>query len=70
MVAAGKGRMQTVMTLLSHGADVQQKSRDGSTASDWAKKFGHTEVFQFLQEHAEVITPPPPSPNSTHPTFK
>ena len=42
MVAAGKGRMADVMTRLSHGADGQLKARDGSTAADWAQRFGHT----------------------------
>lgn len=54
MAAAGKGRLEDVITLLSNGADASAKSRDGSTAANWAEKFGHLEISEYLEEHVEV----------------
>ena len=54
MVAAGKGRMEDVMALLSSGADPQQTASDGSSPIDWARRFGHEELATFLEEHSAV----------------
>lgn len=40
--------------MVSAGADPMLRSRDGSTARDWAAKFGHTEVADFLDSHMQV----------------
>ena len=54
MAAAGKGRLEDVAALLTAGADPLLRSRDGSSAQDWATKFGHSEVADFLAAHMEV----------------
>ncbi len=54
MAAAGKGRLEDVAALLTAGADPLLRSRDGSSAQDWATKFGHSEVADFLSSHMEV----------------
>lgn len=54
MVAAGKGNTQAVTALLSSGADPRRQAKDGSTAGDWARKFGRQEVAALLDEHKEV----------------
>ena len=54
MVAAGKGRMEDAMTLLSNGANTQQTCSDGSSPIDWARRFGHDEMATFLEEHSAV----------------
>jgi ankyrin repeat protein len=54
MAAAGKGRLDDVAALLTAGADPLLRSRDGSSAHDWAAKFGHSEVADFLAGHMEV----------------
>ena len=54
MVAAGKGRLDDVITLLANGADAAARSRDGSTAADWADRFGYPDVSEFLADHLEV----------------
>ncbi|KAK9814740.1 hypothetical protein WJX72_010718 [[Myrmecia] bisecta] len=53
MAAAGKGRIEDVGVLMANGADLQQTSMDGSTAYDWAVRFGHTEIAELLQAHME-----------------
>lgn len=54
MVAAAKGKLDTVLSLLSHGSDPLQKAKDGSIASDWAHKFNQQDVAEFLAEHIAV----------------
>lgn len=54
MAAAGKGRLADVAALLTAGADPLLRSRDGSSAQDWATKFGHTQIAEFLGSHMEV----------------
>ena len=48
MAAAGKGRHVEVSRLLGCGADPSAKSRDGGTAADWARRFGHEDIAQTL----------------------
>ncbi|KAK9807916.1 hypothetical protein WJX73_001801 [Symbiochloris irregularis] len=55
MAAAGKGRLEDVITLLSNGADAAATSRDGSTAAKWAERFGHLEISEYLEEHVEGL---------------
>ncbi len=54
MAAAGKGRLADVAALLTAGADPLLRSRDGSSARDWATKFGHAQIANFLGSHMEV----------------
>ena len=54
MAAAGKGRLADVAALLTAGADPLLRSRDGSSAQDWATKFGHAETAEFLGSQMEV----------------
>lgn len=53
MAAAGKGRLDLVTALISSGADVNIKSSDGSTAKDWAVRFGFQETASLLQSMEE-----------------
>lgn len=41
MIAAGKGREEEAMVLLSNGADPLLTAKNGSTAADWAAQFGY-----------------------------
>ena len=50
MAAAGKGRHMEISQLLGCGADPTQKSRDGSTAADWARRFGHEDIAAMLDQ--------------------
>ena len=50
MAAAGKGRHVEIGQLLGCGADPTQKSKDGSTAADWARRFGHEDIAATLDE--------------------
>ena len=54
MVAAGKGRLSEVLTLLANGADATLASRDGSSAAQWASKMGFPAVAQAISTHLEV----------------
>ena len=58
MAAAGKGRLEDVAVLLSNGADPLLRSRDGSTARDWAAKFGHIDVAEYLDASMQVKSAP------------
>jgi ankyrin repeat protein len=40
--------LETVKTLIAHGADLRVKSLDGETALDWAQKSGPTRVVAML----------------------
>ena len=55
MAAAGKGRHVEMGQLLGCGADPAQKSRDGSTAADWARRFGHEDIAATLDEAREQL---------------
>ena len=59
MAAAGKGRLEDAAALLTAGADPLLKSNDGSTAQDWAARFGHNDLAEFLGTHMQVSTVPP-----------
>ena len=54
MAAAGKGRLEDAAALLTAGADPSLKSSDGSTAQDWAARFGHDDLAEFLGTHMQV----------------
>ena len=54
MAAAGKGRLEDAAALLTAGADPLLKSKDGSTARDWAARFGHDDLADFLGTHMQV----------------
>ena len=55
MAAAGKGRHVEVGQLLGCGADPTQRSRDGSSSADWARRFGHDDIAATLdQAQAEL----------------
>ena len=54
MAAAGKGRLEDAAALLTAGADAALKSSDGSTAQDWAARFGHDDLAEFLGTHMQV----------------
>lgn len=58
MAAAGKGRLEDAAALLTAGADPLLKSNDGSTAQDWAARFGHEDLAEFLGTHMQVCAPP------------
>lgn len=53
MVAAGKGKVELVLVLLSKGADCNIVSQDGSTALDWANRGEQQEVRDLLLKHME-----------------
>ena len=55
MAAAGKGRHVEIGQLLGCGADPTQKSKDGSTAADWARRFGHEDIAATLDEAREQL---------------
>ncbi len=59
MAAAGKGRLEDAAALLTAGADPLLKSNDGSTAQDWADRFGHEDLAEFLGSHMQVWAVPP-----------
>ncbi|KAK3253212.1 hypothetical protein CYMTET_37524, partial [Cymbomonas tetramitiformis] len=50
MAAAGKGRADEVRQLIGYGADLHLRSKDGSTARDWAMRFKHPDIAQLLEE--------------------
>lgn len=54
MAAAGKGRLEDAAALLTAGADPLLKSNDGSTSRDWAARFGHDDLADFLGTHMQV----------------
>ena len=54
--AAGKGRLDDVATLLVNGADARAGARDGSTPADWARRFGHAAVAEFLDTHVAAAS--------------
>ena len=55
-LAASEGHQSVVELLLEEGANLEVEVEYGglkSTASDLAKKYGHTAVFELLQEARE-----------------
>ena len=54
MAAAGKGRLHEAIVLLANGAEPTLTSRDGSTAQDWAQRFGHQDVADLLAAHTSA----------------
>jgi ATP-dependent RNA helicase DHX36 len=56
MAAAGKGRHMEVSQLLGCGADPTQRSRDGSSSADWARKFGHEDIAATLDQAQDELT--------------
>ena len=55
MAAAGKGRHVEVSQLIGMGADPTQRSRDGSSPADWARRFGHEDIAQTLDAAEDEI---------------
>ena len=55
MAAAGKGRHVEVSQLVGMGADPTQRSRDGSSPADWARRFGHEDIAQTLDAAEDEI---------------
>ncbi len=49
--AATANRRDLAEILLSHGADPAQKSDQGTTAADFARERGHSELAVWLDEH-------------------
>merc|ERR1712083_737406 len=49
--AAGKGNKAIVQLLLEKSADVTAKTISGKSAQDLARKQGHDEIAQLLQEY-------------------
>jgi hypothetical protein len=56
MAAAGKGRHAEVSQMLGCGADPTQRSRDGSSSADWARKFGHHDIAATLDQAQVELT--------------
>ena len=50
MQAASKGLVDIVRLILSRGADLRMEVDNGDTAEDLARKFGHDEVAQILNQ--------------------
>jgi ankyrin repeat protein len=49
MAAAGGGYADVVKTLLDHGANVNNKSDDGTTALKLALQFNHSDIVALLR---------------------
>lgn len=58
MAAAGRGREAEVFALLGNGADILLASRDGSTASGWAAKWGAIHPPPVITAQARCRTAP------------
>jgi len=52
-VSAGSGHLDVVL-LVDNGADLFVVNKQGLTAAMCAKKFGHKEVEQFLDQHPDL----------------
>ena len=48
------GDKEIVDLLLSKGADVNNKDKNGVTPLHWAAKLGHKEVVELLRKHGGV----------------
>lgn len=46
--------MEEAAALLAAGADAAARATDGSTARDWAAKFGHEDVAAYLDSLTQV----------------
>ncbi|XP_019193302.1 PREDICTED: DExH-box ATP-dependent RNA helicase DExH6-like [Ipomoea nil] len=53
MVFAGKGSINGLCTLLSLGADCHLKTKNGTTALDWAQQQNQTEAAEIIKKHIE-----------------
>ena len=50
MMAATEGHIESVLTLLDAGADVNEKNNNDYTALMLAKEQGHTEIAEILRK--------------------
>jgi len=50
--AAFKGDLTVIEALLAVGADPKAQNADGSTAADWAQRFGQHAAFELLSRRA------------------
>lgn len=57
LMAATTQDVETVKTLLDHGANVHAKDNLGQTALDWAKRRGQTEIVKLLEKAGAKETP-------------
>ncbi|KAJ6188487.1 hypothetical protein N7519_003395 [Penicillium mononematosum] len=48
--AAAKGLLDTVEFLVQRGASIETKDPSGQTAADWARRYGHSAVCNFLRQ--------------------
>lgn len=48
--AAARGRLEMVEKLLAAGADRQRKTKDGKTAAELARQYGHVKVAEMLEK--------------------
>jgi serine/threonine-protein phosphatase 6 regulatory ankyrin repeat subunit B len=55
MLAAFRGDISTVKSLLLAGADVNARDKDGDTALMFAAYRGHTEIVSLLLDHGANI---------------
>ncbi|KAJ7515980.1 hypothetical protein O6H91_22G036900 [Diphasiastrum complanatum] len=55
MIAAGKGRVDDVSTILSLGANSSIVAKDGSTALDWALKYKQEKIAELIQCYEKQI---------------
>jgi ankyrin repeat protein len=69
MYAVMQGDAALVQALLTKGARLDLKNKDGNTALSLAKKDGLEYITQLLEKPASVGSSQPPDP-STHPLFK
>jgi hypothetical protein len=47
--------LHQVNVLLGASADMDIKAKDGSTASDWASRFGHPDCREAIERHREYM---------------
>jgi uncharacterized protein len=48
--AAARGSLEMVEKLLAAGADRQRKTKDGKTAAELARQFGHMKIVEMLEK--------------------
>jgi len=48
-------RPEIIQALLDHGAQINAKSKDGSTALSWAIKKGNTATVALLKKHGAIV---------------
>ena len=54
-VSAGSGHLDVVRLLVDSGADLFAVNKQGLTAAMCAKKFGHKEVEQYLDQRPDLV---------------